>query len=264
MKDLEPLDNTQPTDTEMSILEHLIELRRRLLFMLLIVIASFLVLIPFSNFLYNKLALPILKSLQTGASVIATDITSTLFAPFKLTFFVALVVAMPALLYHIWRFVSPGLYQNERRWIMPLMVGSSFLFYLGIAFAYFIVLPMIAFFFISTAPEGVLVTPDINLLMNFALTLFLAFGAAFQIPVAILLLHGTGLIHYSKMVKQRPYVIVGCFFIGMILTPPDILSQTLLAIPMILLFEAGIIIARFIPSKSRSSSSDIIETLDKT
>ena len=175
--------------------------------------------------------------------MIATDVASPFFAPFKLTLVLSLFIAMPFVLYQVWSFVAPGLYRNEKRLIAPLMLGSTFLFYCGISFAYFLVFPVVFSFFTSVAPEGVVIATDISSYLDFILKLFFAFGVAFEIPIAIILLCWTGVTTPNSLREKRPYVIVGAFVIGMLLTPPDIISQTMLAVPMLLLFEIGIMIA---------------------
>jgi len=178
-----------------------------------------------------------------GSQMIATDVASPFFAPFKLTLVLSLFIAMPFVLYQVWSFVAPGLYRNEKRLIAPLMLGSTFLFYCGISFAYFLVFPVVFSFFTSVAPEGVVIATDISSYLDFILKLFFAFGVAFEIPIAIILLCWTGVTTPNSLREKRPYVIVGAFVIGMLLTPPDIISQTMLAVPMLLLFEIGIMIA---------------------
>ena len=177
--------------------------------------------------------------------MIATDVTSPFFAPFKLTIVISVFIAIPVILYQIWSFIAPGLYQNEKRLIAPLMLGSTILFYAGIAFAYFIVFPVVFAFFNSVAPDGVTIATDISSYLDFILKLFFAFGVAFEIPIAIILMCWTGFTTVDSLKEKRPYIVVGAFVIGMLLTPPDIISQTLLALPMLLLFEMGLLIARF-------------------
>ncbi len=181
--------------------------------------------------------------MPTGAQMIATDVASPFFAPFKLTIVLSVFIAMPFILYQVWSFVAPGLYRNEKKLIAPLMLGSTLLFYSGIAFAYFIVFPVVFAFFTSVAPDGVVIATDISSYLDFVLKLFFAFGAAFEIPIAIILMCWTGVTSPNNLRKKRPYVVVGAFVVGMLLTPPDIISQSMLAIPMLLLFELGIIIA---------------------
>jgi sec-independent protein translocase protein TatC len=178
-----------------------------------------------------------------GSRMIATDVASPFFAPFKLTLVLSLFIAVPFILYQIWSFVAPGLYRNEKRLVVPLMLGSTILFYGGIAFAYFIVFPVVFAFFSSVAPEGVEIATDISSYLDFVLKLFFAFGAAFEIPIAIILMCWTGVTTPNNLRQKRPYVAVGAFVIGMLLTPPDIISQTMLAIPMLILYEIGIMVS---------------------
>ena len=232
-------------DLEQPFLSHLLELRDRILRMLLAIAVVFLVLVPFTNSIYTFVAEPLLRNMPAGTTMIATEVASPFLAPFKLTLVVAVFGAMPFILYQFWAFVAPGLYQHERKLVMPLVASSVVLFFTGAAFAYFIVFPMIFAFFTATAPEGVAVMTDINHYLDFVLTLFFAFGVAFEIPIATILLVWVGVLEPDKLKEMRPYVIVGAFVIGMFLTPPDIFSQTFLAVPMWLLFEAGLYASRF-------------------
>ncbi|WP_440224035.1 twin-arginine translocase subunit TatC [Dokdonella sp. MW10] len=231
-------------DGEQSFLSHLIELRARLLKAVVAVLVLLAALIPFANKLYGILAMPLLEKLPAGGAMIATDVASPFFAPLKLAFFVAVVIAMPVILYQLWAFVSPGLYKHEKRLAVPLLVSAVLLFYIGCAFAYFLVLPAIFTFMTSIAPAGVAVMPDISRFLDFALILFLAFGCCFEVPVALVILVSIGVVTPAQLVSSRPYAIVGAFVIAAILTPPDVLSQLLLAVPMCILYEVGIIAAR--------------------
>lgn len=226
-----------------TLFDHLLELRNRLLRSVLGVLVVFCSLVYFAQDIYQYLAQPLLSTMPAGSQMIATDVASPFFAPFKLTIVLSVFAAMPYILYQVWSFVAPGLYKNEKRLIAPLMFGSTVLFYSGIAFAYFIVFPVVFDFFTSVAPEGVVIATDISSYLDFVLKLFFAFGAAFEIPIAIILMCWTGVTTPNNLRQKRPYVIVGAFVVGMLLTPPDIISQTMLAIPMLLLFEVGIIIA---------------------
>jgi sec-independent protein translocase protein TatC len=226
-----------------SLFDHLLELRARLLRILLSVIVIFCSLIYFAQDIYQYLAQPLLATMPTGSQMIATDVASPFFAPFKLTLVLSFFLAVPYVLYQIWGFVAPGLYRKEKRLIAPLMFGSTALFYSGIAFAYFVVFPVVFSFFTSVAPEGVTIATDISSYLDFVLKLFFAFGAAFEIPIAIVLMCWTGVTTPDNLRTKRPYVVVGAFVLGMLLTPPDIISQTLLAVPMLLLFEIGIVVA---------------------
>ena len=228
--------------TQQGLISHLIELRSRILKMLVSVLLIFVVLTPFAQDIYHILAQPLLNALPEGASMIATDVASPFLAPFKLTLVVAFFIAIPYILYHIWGFIAPALYRNEKKLIAPLLFSSSLLFYAGMAFAYFVLFPVAFAFLTSFAPEGVVVSTDISSYLSFVLTIFFAFGIAFEIPIAIILLCWTGVTTPQKLRQKRPYVIVGAFVVGMLLTPPDVISQVLLAIPMWILFEVGIII----------------------
>ncbi|MBN7820768.1 twin-arginine translocase subunit TatC [Bowmanella yangjiangensis] len=224
-----------------TLFSHLVELRSRLLKALLAVLLVFISLAYFAQDLYHLLATPLLEVMPTGAQMIATDVASPFFAPFKLTMVLSFFVAIPVVLYQAWGFIAPGLYRNEKRLIAPLLVCSTLLFYGGIAFAYYVVFPLAFAFFTSVAPEGVTISTDINSYLDFVLKLFFAFGMSFQIPVAIILMCWTGVTTPKALREKRPYVIVGVFVIGMLLTPPDVISQTLLAVPMWLLFELGVL-----------------------
>jgi sec-independent protein translocase protein TatC len=228
--------------TQQGLISHLIELRSRILKMLVSVLLIFVVLTPFAQDIYHILAQPLLNALPEGASMIATDVASPFLAPFKLTLVVAFFIAIPYILYHIWGFIAPALYRNEKKLIAPLLFSSSLLFYAGMAFAYFVLFPVAFAFLTSFAPEGVVVSTDISSYLSFVLTIFFAFGIAFEIPIAIILLCWTGVTTPQKLRQKRPYVIVGAFVVGMLLTPPDVMSQVLLAIPMWILFEVGVII----------------------
>lgn len=234
-----------------SLFAHLLELRNRLLRSVLSVLIVFLGLAYFAQDLYHMLSEPLLEALPENGQMIATDVASPFFAPFKLTLVLSFFVAIPYVLYQSWAFVAPGLYKNEKRLVAPLMFCSSFLFYAGIAFAYFVIFPLAFPFFVGVAPEGVVISTDINSYLNFVLKLFFAFGVSFQIPIAIVLLCWTGFTTAQSLREKRPYVIVSVFVIGMLMTPPDPISQTLLALPMWLLFELGVM-AGAIYSKSEN------------
>jgi sec-independent protein translocase protein TatC len=228
-----------------TLFDHLLELRTRLLHAVLGVLVVFCSLIYFAQDIYQYVAQPLLAVMPAGTQMIATDVASPFFTPFKLTIVISIFIAMPYILYQLWSFIAPGLYQNEKRLIAPLMFGSTLLFYAGIAFAYYIVFPVAFAFFSSVAPEGVTIATDISSYLDFVLKLFFAFGAAFEIPIAIILMCWTGVTSPNSLRAKRPYIVVGAFIVGMLLTPPDIISQTMLAVPMLLLFELGIIIASF-------------------
>ena len=232
------------SDMSLPLVGHLIELRNRLLYCIGGVLLVFFVLVAFANSIYNFVAEPLLAFLPEGASMIATEVATPFLTPFKLTFFVAFMLALPFVLYQIWAFLAPGLYENEKSLVLPLIVSSVLLFYLGIAFSYFVVFPLVFGFFTSMAPDGVTVMTDIASYLNFVLKLFLAFGVAFEIPVAIILLLRSGFVDAKALENKRPYVIVACFVVGMFLTPPDVISQLLLAIPMWLFYECGLFIGK--------------------
>ncbi len=241
-----PIRAKYPPDPEQPLLSHLIELRNRLLRMLLAIAIIFAGLFPFASELYAQLASPLLAHMPQGGSMIATGVASPFLAPFKFTLVLAVFLAMPFILYHVWAFVAPGLYRRERRIVLPLLISSSLLFYAGIAFAYFVVFPLMFAFFIGVAPEGVTVMTDISQYLDFVLKLFFAFGLAFEVPVATVLLCWAGVTTPESLAAKRPYVVVAVFVIGMLLTPPDVISQTLLAVPMWLLFEVGLVFARIL------------------
>ncbi|MDA8022226.1 MAG: twin-arginine translocase subunit TatC [Gammaproteobacteria bacterium] len=234
---------------EGTLVSHLVELRDRLLRGVIAVLVVFVAFAPFANDLYELLARPLMSALPAGNSMISTEPHGPFFVPFKFALACAFAVAVPYLLYQIWAFVAPGLYAHERRLVVPLLLSSSVLFYLGIAFSYFVVFPIIFAFFASTAPEGVAVMTDINAYLAFVIKLFFAFGVAFEVPVATLLLIRMGVTSVEKLRAKRPYIIIGAFVMGMLLTPPDIFSQTLLALPVWLLFEAGLLCAKYLLPK---------------
>ena len=234
-----------PPDAGQPLISHLIELRGRLLRILAVILLVFLALFPFANELYSLLAKPLLLHLPQGASMIATEVASPFLAPFKFTMVLAFFVAIPLVLYQVWAFIAPGLYQNERRLVLPLLLSSTLLFYAGMAFAYFVVFPLIFAFLVNVAPVGVTVMTDISKYLEFVLKLFFAFGMAFEVPIVTIVLVWAGVTTPESLIAKRPYVIVAAFIIGMLLTPPDMISQTLLAVPMWLLFEAGIVFSRF-------------------
>jgi sec-independent protein translocase protein TatC len=237
-------DSYDDPGAEQPFISHLIELRDRLLRMVVAVLVVFLLLFPFSNTIYTYVAAPLMAQLPEGTSMIATQVASPFLTPFKLALVAAVFLSMPYLLYQLWSFIAPGLYQHEKKLAIPLLVSSIVLFYLGMAFAYYVVFPLVFAFFTGTAPEGVAVMTDISAYLDFVLTLFFAFGIAFEIPIATILLVAAGITTPESLASKRPYVIVGVFVLGMLLTPPDVISQTLLAFPMWLLFELGIMFSR--------------------
>jgi sec-independent protein translocase protein TatC len=243
-------------DTEQPLIYHLIELRDRLLRVVLVVGVVFLVLFPFSNKLFSWLSGPLMAHMPEGSSMIAIEVASPFLIPFKLTLFLALFLSIPYVLYQLWSFVAPGLYKHERRLVYPLLVSSTVLFYAGAAFAYFVVFPLVFAFFTGTAPDGVSVMTDISRYLDFVLTLFFAFGMAFEVPVFTVLLVWTGMATQDGLRQKRPYIIVGAFVIGMLLTPPDIISQTLLAVPVWILFELGVYFSGWFIKEKESMPGD--------
>lgn len=233
-----------PEGQEQPFIAHLIELRSRLLKIVAVVLVAFLGLVPFADRLYTYLAGPLLEHLPKESSMIAIDVASPFLTPFKLALVVAIFGTMPFSLYQVWAFIAPGLYRHEKRLLLPLLVASTALFYLGAAFAYFVVLPLVFQFMTATAPQGVAVMTDISRYLDFSLTLFFAFGVAFEVPVVTILLIWSGITTRAALANKRPYVIVAAFVIGMLLTPPDVISQTLLAVPMWLLYELGLLFSR--------------------
>lgn len=209
-----------------------------------------------ANDIYHYLSQPLLAVMPDSASMIATDVASPFFAPFKLTLVLAFFIAIPVVLYQAWAFIAPGLYKHEKRLVAPLLFSSTTLFYAGIAFAYFLVFPVVFGFFTSVAPDGVQIATDINSYLNFVLKLFFAFGLAFEIPIAVVLLCWTGATDVDSLKQKRPYIIVGAFVIGMALTPPDVISQTMLAVPMLLLFEGGLLFARIYKPANEDEVND--------
>lgn len=236
-------ESTEEDLAEGTLLSHLVELRDRLLKIVGTTILFFIVLLPWSADIFSIASRPLMEVLP-GGQMIATEVASPLITPFKLTFFVALFIAMPVVLYQVWAFIAPGLYKKEKHFAMPLLASSIVLFYLGVAFAYYLVFPLIFGFFTGVAPENVEVQTDISKYLDFITTIIFAFGLAFEVPIATVLVVWTGLTSPKKLSKARPYVFLGAFIVGMFLTPPDVISQTLLAVPVYLLFELGIVMSR--------------------
>jgi sec-independent protein translocase protein TatC len=241
-------DNPQP------LVAHLTELRDRLLRAMLSVLVIFICLFPFSNEIYTFISEPLRALLPEGSSMIATEVASPFLTPFKLTLVMSIFVAIPVILYQIWSFVAPGMYRQEKRIAFPLLASSVLLFYAGASFAYFVVFPLIFAFFTSVGPTDVAVMTDINRYLDFVLKLFFAFGIAFEIPIAAVILIWSGVTTPDALAKKRPYIIVGCFIFGMLLTPPDVISQSLLAVPMWMLFEVGVFFGRIIEKRRQSSN----------
>ncbi len=237
-----------------SFMSHLIELRDRLLRCVLALLLVFIGLFPWARDLYAMLAQPMIASLPAGGQLIATEVTAPFFVPIKVTMMAAFVIALPYLLYQVWAFVAPGLYIHERKLVAPLIITSTLLFVCGMAFAYFLVFPVVFHFIISVAPEGVAVMTDIGKYLDFVLTLFLAFGVTFEVPVAVVILVRMGIVSVAKLREIRPYVIVGAFVIGAIFTPPDVVSQVMLAVPLWILYEVGIFVSQWI-SKPETEES---------
>ncbi|UTW03473.1 twin-arginine translocase subunit TatC [Amphritea atlantica] len=259
---IDPNQTHSEDDQEQPIVSHLVELRSRLMRALLAILILFLCLFYFANNLYEIVSAPLTALLPEGTSMIATDVTSPFFAPFKLTLVLSIFLAMPLILHQVWGFISPGLYKHEKRLAVPLLASSIVLFYSGIAFAYFVVFPLIFGFFTSVGPENVAVMTDISSYLNFVLKIFFAFGVVFEIPIATLLLVWSGITDVQSLRAKRAYVIVGCFVLGMLLTPPDVISQTLLAVPMWLLFELGIILAVIIKRRAPADDEEQNEVAD--
>lgn len=238
-------------EPQQSLMSHLLELRTRLLRSVAAVVVLMFALIPFANPLYTALARPLMMRLPEGASMIATGVAAPFLAPFKFAMMLAVYLAMPLVLHQAWAFVAPGLYRRERVLALPMLISSVALFYLGMAFAYFVVFPIIFGFFATAAPAGVLVMTDVTSYLDFVLTLFLAFGMAFEVPVIVVLLVSLGFVDIPTLRKGRPYVIVGAFVVGMLLTPPDVFSQTILAVPVWLLFELGLLVAHVLARRAQ-------------
>jgi len=245
-----------------SIVPHFKELKTRLSKSLLLVFVIFLILFPFSDTIYTQLAAPLISKLPEGSNMIAIDVASPFFIPFKLVMILSIFISIPYLLYHLWMFTAPGLYDKEKKLVLPILVSSSILFYLGAAFAYFIVFPLIFSFFISIAPEGIAVMTDISRYLDFVITLFFAFGFAFEVPVITIILVITNVSTTKSLSEKRPYVIVGAFIVGMLLTPPDVISQTLLAIPIWILYEIGIFFSKIISRNKMESNESIVDNIN--
>jgi sec-independent protein translocase protein TatC len=239
-------------DSEQPLVQHLLELRNRLLRVIVVVMLIFLGLFYFSNDIYHFVAAPLQKLLPETSTMIATEVASPFLAPFKLTLFASVLLAIPYILYQLWSFIAPGLYKHEKSLALPLLVSSVLLFYAGLAFAYFVVFPLIFGFFTSIGPENVAIMTDISKYLDFVLKIFFAFGIAFEIPIATILMIHAGVITPDGIAQKRPYVVVGCFVLGMLLTPPDMISQTLLAVPMWLLFEVGVMFGRLVHKRDKA------------
>jgi sec-independent protein translocase protein TatC len=241
---------------EQPLISHLLELRTRVTRMVIAILVLLVVFFPFGNDIYIFVAAPLMDVMPEGTSMIATQVASPFLTPFKLALVTAVFVAMPYLLHQLWSFIAPGLYQHEKRLAVPLLASSVILFYAGAAFAYFVVFPLVFAFLTSVAPEGVAVATDITAYLDFVLTLFFAFGISFEVPIATILLVLAGMTTPDKLAQKRPFVVVGAFVIGMLLTPPDVISQTLLAVPIWLLFEVGIFFSRLLKRKPKASEEE--------
>jgi len=240
---------------EGTLISHLLELRDRLIRAIVAVALAFLPCMFYSNQIFTFVATPLKEKLPKGTQLIATTVMSPFTTPFKLSLFVAVFLAMPFIIYQLWAFVAPGLYRHEKRFAVPLLVSSILLFYVGVVFAYFFVFPVMFQFFAATTPHGVAMMTDISAYLDFVLTMFLAFGAAFEVPIAVVLLVLTGVVKLEKLKENRGYVLIGIFIVAALLTPPDAVSQCIMAIPMYLLYEGGLLMARIL-SKMRRESSD--------
>ena len=257
-------ESGQQKDEELAegtLVSHLVELRTRLIRSALAVLVIFLCLVPFAERVFTLIATPLMERLPEGATMIATQVASPFLTPFKMSLFVAVFLAMPVMLYQVWLFVAPGLYRKEKRFAYPLLLSSIVLFYAGVAFAYYVVFPLMFAFFAGVAPEGVTMMTDISAYLDFILTIFFAFGLAFEVPIATVMLVWSGLVSIESLGKARAYVFLGAFVLGMLLTPPDVISQTLLAVPVYLLYESGLILARVLgPEGGPSDESPKDET----
>ncbi len=251
-------DSQEPHNdqSQAPLIEHLIELRSRLMKAVVVILVVFLGLYAFANDIYSFVADPLMSLLPEGSQMIATEVASPFLAPFKLTLVVAVFIAIPFVLHQAWAFVAPGLYDNEKMLAIPILVSSVALFYAGAAFAYYVVFPLLFEFFTQTGPENVAVMTDINQYLNFVLKLFFAFGVAFEIPIATFLLILSGATTVESLSKKRPYIVLGCFVVGMLLTPPDVISQSLLAIPMYLLYEVGLLFGRLVRKRRAEADAE--------
>ncbi len=250
------MNQNQTNQSKNSFIPHLLELRSRLTKILLFVLVIFILLIPFSGQIYNILSIPLLNALPQGSEMIAIDVESPFLIPFKLVIYLSIFIVIPYILYHLWSFIAPGLYSHEKKLIFPLIVSSSILFYLGAAFAYFVVFPLIFVFFIGIAPTDVAVMTDIGRYLDFVIALFFAFGFSFEVPIITVLLITSGITTKDKLISKRPYIIVGAFTLGMLLTPPDVISQILLALPMWLLYELGLYSSKFFKIRKTSNETE--------
>jgi sec-independent protein translocase protein TatC len=243
-----------------TFLSHLIELRTRLMRSIIAVVVVLLALFPFAKQIYAFLAMPLLRVLPQGATMIATDVTGTFLVPLKVTLMAAFLIALPFVIYQAWAFVAPGLYQHEKRLVLPVLVSSVFFFLVGMSFAYFVVFPVAFGFFAGYTPAGVQMMTDIDKYLSFVLTMFIAFGITFETPVVVVVLVRLGVVPLAKLKSARPYVIVGAFVVGAVFTPPDVISQCLLAVPLWLLYELGLLLARFVGTPARKEEQAVTTT----
>lgn len=256
-------DSKEPREeqSQAPLIEHLIELRSRLMRAVIVILVVFLGLYSFANDIYTFVAEPLMALLPEGSQMIATEVASPFLAPFKLTLVVAVFIAIPFVLHQAWAFIAPGLYDQEKALAIPILVSSIALFYGGAAFAYYVVFPLLFEFFTQTGPDNIAIMTDINQYLNFVLKLFFAFGVAFEIPIATFLLILSGATTVESLSKKRPYILLGCFVVGMLLTPPDVISQSLLAVPMYLLYEVGLLFGRLVRKrKAEQEASEEQET----
>ena len=245
-----------PENTQETFISHLIELRSRLLRSIVATVVVLVCLFPWAKDIYAALAAPLLKALPHGSTMIATDVTGTFLVPLKVTLMAAFLIALPYVLYQVWAFVAPGLYQHEKRLALPVIFSSVVFFALGMAFAYFIVFPIAFGFFAGYAPAGVQMMTDIDKYLSFVLTMFIAFGITFEVPVVVVVLVRLGVVSLEKLRSIRGYVIVGAFIVGAVFTPPDVLSQVMLAVPLWLLYELGLLVARFVAVTKRETGAE--------
>jgi len=247
---------TDPVETQESFLSHLIELRTRLVRSIIAIVVVLLCLFPFAKQIYAILAEPLLRVLPQGSTMIATDVTGTFLVPLKVTLMTAFLIALPYVLYQAWAFVAPGLYQHEKRLAVPVLVSSVVFFVIGMCFAYFVVFPVAFGFFAGYTPAGVQMMTDIDKYLSFVLTMFIAFGITFETPVVVVVLVRMRVVTVDKLRSFRPYVIVGAFVVGAIFTPPDVISQSLLAVPLWLLYELGLVLARFVATPEPEAETE--------
>ncbi|UJF23996.1 twin-arginine translocase subunit TatC [Suttonella sp. R2A3] len=249
--------DSEQDDREMSLVEHLVELRSRVIRLLLAVAVIFVALLPFYDQVYTLFARPVLSNLLPGQSMLAKDAIDVFLTPVKVCLFLAVLVTMPWTLYQIWSFVAPGMYRHEKRLMLPILASSTILFYLGVLFAYFVILPLLFLFLGGVQLEGVAFMPDITNYMSISLRLFIAFGVVFEVPIATVILVQMGVVSIESLKAKRPYIILAAFVIGMVLTPPDIISQTLLALPLLILFEIGLFVAKRVQAKTEHEDPDV-------